>query len=516
MFKRKDILFALAVGVVAVLYTFFYFDRGLDPFDEGLYASEAGRILDGAVYGRDFLAPYGPGRYYLIAFLFGLFGASLKVQACLFLVLRGVVACLAYFTARRVLPRGWALLIALSLIAAHGALHKSFFQVVVLANVIAYFYYRASPTPARCLAAGLVAGAGSLFRVDAGLFGALSFAVLLALELAWDKQEIPVFFRRLGAFAAGALLPTLPVAAAVFVWGDLPMVFRAEWQRLVNLAGFAQTVTVPGMFEASGSLKLALLSIMIYSAPWGLLILGLAVVVWRFRKDAGRGRLALLAIAVYGLPVMNQLRITPTFNHMLQSAPLALLAVTVLLVRIGEKREGGRGLFGKAAACAALLPALVLVFYNLSCVRPDTVLPGSLRNRWAFTVPLSGERAGLYETAQTADEINRVVEEVRRLCPPGGTVFTSPYQPVVAFLADRPPAALFLEPFYYFGNEEMQFKMIESIEKTAPSLAVLGGGVREVGGLSLGRDAPVLYGHILAHYTPFADVGSYMIWKRIR
>jgi len=522
VFKRSDIVAAALAFLGAAAYAWFFFDRGLDLFDEGLYATEAQRVLDGGVYGRDFLAPYGPGRYYLIAGLFALFGASLKVQAGLFLLLRGLVAALFYTVSRRVLPLGLSVVMALGLTLAHGALHKSFFQVAVLVNIAAWFAYRRSRSLTACVAAGAVCGASALFRVDAGLFAAVSFVTLLALELVWDRpaESISVFLKKAGCFSFGIALLLAPVALAVLLTGDLEMVLRSEIQRTANLIRFADTVTVPSLGQALAdhSLKRTLLAVVIPAAPVALIALGLLVLFFRIRRDADRGALELLAVAVFGLPVLNQLRITPTFNHLLQSVPLALLAATIVLHRMIPRKgsDGQRAVLKKIAVTAiAIIPVAVLVFYNLAMTKADNRVPGSIRNRWSFETTIPLERAGLFEKSGTASELKRVVSAIRAETDSADTIMTGPYTPALHFLSERRPAVPYLEPFYYFANQRGQKDLIDALEKNRPALVVLGGPVESVGGQTLMRDAPMVDCYIRLRYRPHSVVGRYQILKRI-
>ena len=505
------------------VYTGLYFDRGLDPFDEGLYAAEACRIIDGGAYGSDFLAPYGPGRYYLIAMLFTLFGSSLKVQAALFLCLRGVVAAALYLAGKRVLPRGWAVFLACAVVVAHGALHKSFFQAVVVVNLLAYYFYRSSPSLKRCLVAGAIIGAGSLFRVDAGVFAALSFGLLLSLELFLDrpKADVPLFFRKLTAFAAGALIAVLPVILGVLLSGSLGDVFAAELQRTVNVSRFAGAVEPPEFLAAldAGRIKDLLFAAMIPSGPFVFLFLCIILLVGAVRGRRNReGTLESLAVAVFGLPVLNQVKITPTFNHFLQAAPLVLMAATMILVYAARWCRQGKGRLPRAAgwflAAAAAVPALLPVCCTLFLIRSDSVLPGTIRNRCAFQDPMAVDRAGIYWEKEKAADLRLVVREIRKGCGPDEPLFCGPFCPVVYFLADRPPAVPFVEPFYYL--------VIEALEERKPRFVVLekgelhGPGV-SVGGASLSRDAELVCLYIRAHYERTAGsrlFRRYEIWER--
>jgi len=534
LIKFGDARLTTSVALVAVCYTAFYIDHGLDPFDAGLYATEAWRILDGALYGRDFLAPYGPGRYYLIAAFFTIFGTTLKVQAAVFLLCRGLVAALMYRVSRRYLPAAGAIMLAVAITVAHGALHKSFYQAVVLLNVAVYLHYRNDRTKARCFMAGCVVGIGSLFRVDAGLFGACSWVVLLFLEKLWDRNERSWHkcWRHVVAFLSGAALPTLPVALAVWWLGDLEMVVAAEWQRVANLSRFAGALHQPSLVHAwaRGSFKEGFLALLILAAPVGLFLLGLRAILIRLRRPWKTSGLDELALVVFGLFALNQLRITPTFNHLLQAVPLGLIGGTLILWRpLAKSAERGQRsgvgasrwrhrLVGGLVAFVAAIPTLTLVLFTLLLTSAESVLPGSIRNRWAFDTAVQGTRAGIYETAPNAAELERVLHHVEVLTRPGDRILTGPYCPVIYFLSDRQPAVRFLEPFYYFQNEELQQRMIAALDASPPALVVLGGPVTSVAGQSLSRDAPLLYHFIRARYRQCTWIpsGRYQIWKRTK
>jgi hypothetical protein len=523
---RFDGLLAVAVGALGILWTGFYFDRGLDAFDAGLFAAEAERVATGGVYGRDFLAPYGPGRYYLIAALFSLFGYSLKVQALLWVLLRGVAGALAYLIGRHFLPRKSALLPALVILAAPGALHKSFFQVGALLLVLLYLRYRGRPGPLRCGIAGLGTAVVALFRVDVGVFGACSLVVLLLLELLWDRPRpgTGVLVRRIGSFALGAALVALPAACYFMAVSDVGFIIQAEWHRTSLVSGFADVVRVPSITEAlkapdPASAKLLMLALLLRGVPLIYLFVLVHAIFLRVRQGAMKGGLELLGLAVFGIPILNQVRITPTFNHLLHALPLAAISWAVWIHAI---KDGPllrwiplRSLRSVIVAAVLIVPLALPVYYNLAHTRG--VLPGSILNRTEFNEPFLLERAGIYETRQNVDELERAVRYIQSTTGPEDPLFAGPFSPALNFLSQRRPAIRFLEPFYYFRNEAFQRQVIEDLERTRPPLILLDPTIR-VGGQDLERDAPLVFAYIKAHYYAPVRQGMntsrFMIWLR--
>ncbi|MFH1999439.1 MAG: hypothetical protein ABIK28_07145 [Planctomycetota bacterium] len=517
---RADLAWLLIVSSIGIAWTAFHFDRGLDVFDAGLFATEAERVLDGGVYGKDFIAPYGPGRYYFIALLFSLFGCSLKVQAFLWLALRGIVAGLVFMTGRHFFPRILALLPALVVIAAPGALHKSFFQMTALLNILCYLHYRKDPSLLSCGFAGLIIAAGSLFRVDVGFFGSVSFLLLLCIEPLWCSGGVSMgtLSKRMAAFVTGAAFLLLPVFFYFLARADVGEIFQAEWHRTLNVSGFAGYLHVPDFSEAfdagyPASAKLFLTALMLRTAPWVYALLAAIVLVRRVRGDDRDAGLAALAVVVFGVPLLNQVRITPTFNHLLHAIPLVLVAWTMSFFLLRHLLPSGRRVRAAGAAVFIAMPLAVPVYYNLA--HTQGLLPGSFFSRSEFTEPIPLERAGLYETPEHARKLERIVHYIQSTTQPGEPVFTGPFIPVLNFLAARPPAVRFLEPFYYFRSEFLQQKVIQDLMRSRPRLIIIDPEA-QVGRQSLEADAPLVFDFIKQHYRmlsrPGSASGPYTLW----
>lgn len=519
---KSDLLWLFVLCACGIMWTATYFDRGLDAFDAGLFATEADRILSGGVYGKDFIAPYGPGRYYLIALLFSVLGPTLKVQALLWLFLRGVVGSLVFLTGRCFLPRALALLPALAIIAAPGALHKSFFQLAVLLNLLAYLNYRYNRSWRASAIAGFVVGMGALFRVDAGFFGACSFLLLLAMEFVFDRKEFrfSAMLKHAAGFVIGAAVVLLPVFFYFLAVADVKGIFEAEWHRVHVVSGFADYLNVPTLADAINadypqSIKLFLLGGMLRSAAFVYLLLLVMTIIERIKGQSATRCMAMLAVVIFGIPVLNQVRITPTFNHLLHAIPLVLIGWTLCAWSIRRMLHPSRVASVAFALLIIVIPLSAPVYYNLAHTRG--VLPGSVASRVEFTEPIELPRAGIYETIENARELEKIVGYILRTTKPDETVFSGPFTPVLNFLADRPPAIRFLEPFYYFGSEPLQKKVIEDLARTKPAMVIIDPEIR-VGRQSLEVDAPLVFDFIKQHYKVLsrtgAKAGRYRIWLR--
>jgi hypothetical protein len=67
----------------------------LGPYDESLILVGSTRVLAGDVPYKDFWTMYGPGQFYLTAWLFTLFGVQAVVLRLFDALVRTVIACLS-------------------------------------------------------------------------------------------------------------------------------------------------------------------------------------------------------------------------------------------------------------------------------------------------------------------------------------------------------------------------------------------------------------------------------------
>jgi len=324
-------------------------------------------------------------------------------------------------------------------------------------------------------------------------------------------------------FIGGAVAVCVPVLLYLFAVSDVPLILQAEWHRTVAVSSFPEALDAPDLRDATAiaggaSLKRGLLAVMLSFAPAALLLAALTAVWLRRRSPGGADPLRLFALALFAAPILNQVRITPTFNHLLHALPLVWIAWAAWVDAIRPRRPLGALWMPArtvAAFLAAAIPIFLPVYYNLSFTRG--VLPGSIKSRSEFTEPILLDRAGLYETPARAEALERIVRYIRETTGPEDPLFAGPFSPVLNFLADRPPAIRFLEPFYYFDSEPMQRLVIEDLERTKPPLIVLD-LFTEVAGRRLETHAPLVFAYLRSRYTSpppsGAKPGGYALWLR--
>jgi len=118
------LLFVLSLAYLCVFRHY----STLEP-DEGIVLRGAERIIAGEVPYRDFFSFYTPGSFYLVAFLFRVFGDSFAVARTSLAFAGAIGSVVTYLLARRVCPRAIALFAALLATIAGAA-----FRFLVLHN----------------------------------------------------------------------------------------------------------------------------------------------------------------------------------------------------------------------------------------------------------------------------------------------------------------------------------------------------------------------------------------------
>ncbi|MBU0754180.1 MAG: hypothetical protein KJ645_03510, partial [Planctomycetes bacterium] len=171
----REILAAAAVAVVSLLFHSLYFRYGVQNMvDLGVACVDSERLLMGQVPGRDFFEPYGPGRFYLIALAFKLFGPSLLTLSSLCILVLAVKDALVFATARMLMPRPWALYVAGLTILVHGPIHKAFLILGSLLILYPALRLIKKPTMPRAIGFGLALFVAAMLRYDLGAIGFLA------------------------------------------------------------------------------------------------------------------------------------------------------------------------------------------------------------------------------------------------------------------------------------------------------------------------------------------------------
>ena len=216
------LLFAIALLIQLIAVR-----RIIGTFDECLSLYGADYILHGGRPYRDFLTPYGPAQFYLLALCFKIFGASALVGRIYDACIRAGIASVSFALATLLTSRRYALLAFAGIIlwltcVDDMAYNYSAYPALLLSLTSCLFFCRYLNNPSRIwplFAAGGIVGATSCFRHDMGFYLFIAQIVVLFWSVFSTSRSdgikrgiIPALYRPALCYIAGIVVIVLPVA----------------------------------------------------------------------------------------------------------------------------------------------------------------------------------------------------------------------------------------------------------------------------------------------------------------
>ena len=376
---------AILAGLVAAGLAYFgqYYDCGFKIGDEGSIVLISARLLEGERPFVDVVLGYGLLWYYPLVLLFKITGVSFLTARIYFLALALVTSLLAYLTVRRRTDRRWlAAMVALSVLAIPGTLHKCYIPLIVVANMLCLpsLDHRRPPLDGRAVfGAGLVVAFSYHIRPDLGLAAALVLIATLAAHVlsrtAGGRSRLHHAVGLTARLAAAAVVPTAPLLCVALSQGFFEPLVRELYQPITLLSDSVGEVlaTVLGAARTSLFVGVAYAN---PTAPVDATQAGqtLARVPWDALWQAGPRRS--LAILTYLAPLT-----------------LLLAASFALGLTLCRKLAGRRMVADDTAGMLALLGLCGSAFPQFFLFRPDlahlsqfmpgyTVFAGVALGRW--------------------------------------------------------------------------------------------------------------------------------------
>jgi hypothetical protein len=206
--------------------------RYLNVYDEGFVTFDALRVLYGDVPYRDFWVQHAPGQFYVLAFLFKIFGPSIAVERCWDVLIRAGIAVASFTMIAEWAPRryalvGWAVCgIWLAYLGNHGFPLFPALLSCLLSTYLVSLCFKGDGGVWIPLAAGLCAGFAAAFRHDIGFYVVLGNTIILSgyafVRHRLDIDDTPPWrlMTPLAVFCVGVLLVCGPII--VILWWAVP------------------------------------------------------------------------------------------------------------------------------------------------------------------------------------------------------------------------------------------------------------------------------------------------------
>lgn len=517
--------------LASLIYTFPVYDKYWAPFDEGIIAVAAQRLLAGEIPYKDFfIVMYPPGQIYVLAGIFKLFASSL-IAGRIYAVLISVAISMSVFFITRILTSNvvvsvfsW-LVVLTSLSPRLGAIPAPIWPGMLLAILSIYIFirYLKDPKSSSIFIAGLAAGAAILFRHDIGIFAALAILFPLLIE-ALNKKSV----RNIIYFASGTLFITIPwaayfinVSASKDIFDSL-IAFTFVHQKTAVLPLPKPCFDLNMIFHGS----LHFINVNQFYLPivvYGYMLISLLTRAFRRSRRIETEGLSSLSILLFGIFTFNQVRIRADSAHLLTVlAPAVILSASILCdafsyaVRF-KLRYLARYITGVVVAMLLCL----LMIKNIDKYMKNTYIKVFRKD----IVKVGFERGAIYLPKEEAQDVLNAVKFIKDNTRPGDHIYIGNMahwkddfggSTILYFLTDRLPSTKFYELLPgLITDKGVQLEIKNSLAAKDVRLIVLQDV--EVPGpqrAEVSKDRLLLDDFIERQYKAIARFGKYNIYMR--
>ena len=515
--KRRLLLISLIIGLLSLGYYLSYYKYLEVDVDEGLLIQGAERTLSGQLPLKDF-HQYMPGRYYLLAVWFLLFGKSIAVARILLVVVHTLKNVLMFHVARRLLPLPFSLIPVGLMLLLPGFWVKADISSVLLLNMLFLLKYLTPPHRTRhLLFVGLSVGFSVLFREDMAGYSFLTVAALLLVKGAMDKERFWSIARKGLLFSLMILAVLVPVLLVYWSQGGLTRFF----QGILETVRLGHIESSP--FPSPNALSLASAWIFPYLAIL-LFVIMIPILVFRFRKsDSEEMPPKLFLLAVYILAVLSFFHIwhwTHEFRIIQTGAMIHILWAAVIYLafrsagrwaRAGGSAAAARSWALKLAGALALAVQAYLLVFSLTAGYAVQYDAGGISLRAGVHRPLEGtDKAGILPPIQTAVSQSRLVQYINAYTSPKDFIYCFG-ESILYFLTGRKNATEFDNGRIpaYFPDQRRAF--ISQLWGRKPKVIV----VRDFEMKWWSKKMPEVFRAIQRDYFLDAELVYYYVFSRV-
>ncbi|HEX9901369.1 MAG TPA: hypothetical protein VGB72_00760 [Acidobacteriota bacterium] len=514
--RWRLVLISLIIGLLSLVYYLSYYRYLEVDVDEGLLIQGADRALDGQVPLKDF-HQYMPGRYYLLAVWFLLFGKSVAVARLLLVLVHTLKNILMFHVARRLLPLPFSLIPVGLMMLLPGFWVKADISSVLLLNTLFLLKFLTPPHRTRHLVfLGLSVGFSVMFREDMAGYSFLTVAVVLLVKGILDRERLWSILRKGVLFSLVVLAALVPLLLLYISQGGLARLFQ----------GILETVRL-GHIESSPfppPRAVSLISAWIFPYLAILLfMIMIPVLIFRFRRPPEEDPPKYFLLAVFVLAVLSFFHIwhwTHEFRIVQTGALIHILWATLIYLAFREAgrwaRRGGRaGRAGSAgfklAAFLGLAVQAYLIVFSFVAGYVVQFDAGGISLRGGVHRPITGtDRAGILPPIHTAQSQSRLVHYLNRFTSPRDTIYCFG-ESILYFLTGRKNATEFDNGRIpaYFPDQRRIF--VSQLWGRKPKVII----VRDFEMLWWSKKMPEIFKAIKQDYFLDAELIYYYVFTRV-
>jgi hypothetical protein len=501
--------------VVVLLYFLFYFNYGINLFDEGILM-EGIRLEQQGQMQYDKFCHYS-SQYRLLSYILSKTENDLLVLRLIWVLVRALTALLIFSIARRLVRLPWALVAVLLFLALPGPWHKSFVALLVCLPTYLMVKTVENGKPAYLLAVAASLSAAVAIHIYTGGLTLLGCAILFGIIPFFENRSPPVspFAKRFwyGAFWSVFLLLTFLLADFLRQIDYFAFLSMTRQVLLSDYAGSLQMVQ--GLSNLAISPKNLVVLFIYFGVAWTMIFYLHLLLGRKSGKLPAEKKKVLIILVVIAL--LNLAKWLARFDmaHLLQNAPLVWILGVFILSRLLKIAKNSRSSIEKAWAQVgfgiAALWIVVAIGFGLSS--PDYYSGGIGYRLFNNTVHLQHPKATMHVTKEKAEWIMKMVRAIRDNTEADDTICIMAPAPILYYLSDRKSPfvlPLFDRPESLVGNLEAD--LISQLKRSKTKLIVYKDEATDgVEKNRLSQFAPNLHRTVMTDYTLLQEIDGYQI-----
>jgi len=234
--KLLSKIISILFWILSILILFSPLKTNFNSYDEGFAVFNATRILDGDIPYRDFWTIYPPGQFYVLSFIFKLFGESLLISRLFDTLIRFILVFTIWIISKR-LSFGYLSYLATVITSIIISSINAYSYVILysialgLISIVFFINFLNSNKGFWLSLSGIVVGIIFVFRWDIGIYFFLSISTSIVISKAskFIENNFSLFFH---SFFKNICLFTFPII----------IIFIIVYGLIIYVSGFSNFV----------------------------------------------------------------------------------------------------------------------------------------------------------------------------------------------------------------------------------------------------------------------------------
>lgn len=359
IYSQKFLLFTTMFFLSLLFFSFQLFIP-LRVFDEGIILTGAERVMNGELPYKDFWSIYPPGNFYLLSFMFDIFGTSVLTERIYGIVLNACLSTSIFIILYKckiklsIILTGF--LLSLMLIGGIKLPTYPVFPSLLIINIAVIFFitYIDSGKLGYLILSGAFITFSTLFRHELGGFACISFLLCLMFINYIDNTLVT---KNLLIFLLSILCAGLPF----LLYFSSAIGFNNLYYHLIQ----TPASIMPNFRGLPYPTSISFTSLPFYIVPL-ILVLGvfLAIIITKRYHYHKLPYFVLLLLSVMGVLFMLQTKVRSDITHLSSPALLAIPVASILMHHIHNYFNNKQIKYFFMAISIVCFGLIVLIFFN--------------------------------------------------------------------------------------------------------------------------------------------------------